>query len=102
MMYYKANCVTQEVPVYPDLPCEVKVEGGDDEGTEGLDESQAEENSEFLPNLSVNRGFPCEVCHRSFSSKSYLRDHQAVHSGERSFACLVSSPERNLRMTGIM
>lgn len=101
-MYYKANCVTQEVPVYPDLPCEVKVEGGDDERTEGLDESQAEENSEFLPTLPINKGFPCEVCHRSFSSKSYLRDHQAVHSGERSFACLVSSGERKLRMTGIM
>ena len=102
LMYYKANCFTQEVPVYPDLPCEVKVEGGDDERTEALDESQAEEKSEFLPPLPINKGFPCEVCHRSFSSKSYLRDHQAVHSGERSFSCLVSLTERWLRMISIM
>lgn len=90
------------MPVYPDLPCEVKVEGGDDERTERLDESQAVENSEFLSTLPINKGFPCEVCHRSFSSKSYLRDHQAVHSGDRSFACLVSSAERKLRLIGIM
>jgi hypothetical protein len=89
-MYYTYSFVLQEVPVYPDLPCEVKMEGGDDQRIELLDESEPESSSEFLPTLPVNKSFPCLVCHRAFSSKSYLRDHQAVHSGERRFSCSVS------------
>lgn len=82
--------------MYPDLPCEVKMEGGDDRRTEVHDESEVERNSGILPPLPVNKGFPCQVCHRSFSSKSYLRDHQAVHTGERSFSCSVSLTDKAL------
>lgn len=92
-MYYKYSFVLQEVPVYPDLPCEVKMEGGDHQRTDLLDENEPESSSEFLPILPVSKGFPCHVCRRSFSSKSYLRDHQAVHSGERRFSCSVSLTE---------
>jgi hypothetical protein len=101
-VYNIAKFFLQEVPVYTDLPCEVKVEGGGDGRAEVHVEAEVERNSDFLPPLPINKGFPCQVCHRSFSSKSYLRDHQAVHSGQQSFSCSVSLNDKRFGITNMM
>ncbi|ENN77077.1 hypothetical protein YQE_06412, partial [Dendroctonus ponderosae] len=37
-----------------------------------------------------NRKFSCKICEKRFVSKSYLRTHSRIHSGEKSFICEVS------------
>ncbi|PSN51631.1 hypothetical protein C0J52_09446 [Blattella germanica] len=89
----------KEASVYPDpsyevpdfscdvkmeMTCEVKEEVNNEKEQS---ESHDENSIDYLPPIETARGFLCHVCNRSFSSKSYLRDHQAVHSGERSFIC---------------
>ena len=55
-----------------------------DEGSE--DEKEQQENNSVIKTM----GFLCRMCNRRFSSKTYLQDHEASHTGEKSFTCTVS------------
>lgn len=41
--------------------------------------------------LSAERKFQCEICHKTFKEKSKLKAHREIHNSERNVVCPVSA-----------
>ncbi|XP_035218443.1 gastrula zinc finger protein XlCGF49.1-like [Stegodyphus dumicola] len=50
----------------------------------GISDLQQTQNLQFP---SVKKIYVCDICGRSFSQKSTLKEHYKLHTGERPFVC---------------
>ena len=44
--------------------------------------------SMYFPKVKIEKPFSCEVCHKQFKNKSYLKVHMRIHRGEKVCRCL--------------